>query len=67
MKSSLPTCSRSHPSVCLAARLSVCLLSDGRVSLLQVFDMGEEEHEIVLQKVQEAKVGPPIDLLRAVS
>lgn len=24
--------------------------------------MGEEEHEIILQKVQEAKVGPLIDL-----
>lgn len=67
MKSCLPTCARFRPA-CLPGCPSVRLLSDGRVPLLQVFDMGEEEHEIVLQKVQEAKVGPPIDLLhRAVS
>lgn len=48
------------PPIYLSICPSVCLSS---FYLLQVFDMGEEEQEIILQKVQEAKVRPPIGLL----
>lgn len=37
------------------------LLTSERVS--KVFDMGEEEHDIILQKVQESKVRPSNNLI----